>query len=74
MSRFTHSICDTCWQERSPGVGADRLVEPKTERCCFCRVFHASGIYVSQDPAGLRCEGVHADVGSVPISGKEPDA
>lgn len=61
MSDWTHSICNTCWDERNPGRQAFRLREPDEEVCCFCGMPHASGIYMRYDPAKLSC--VHTEGG-----------
>ena len=58
---WIHSICVTCWNEQRPSkpVGADD--SGTSERCCFCGERHSSGIYVRQDPATVRCGGVHEE-------------
>ena len=63
MSRWQHSICDTCWQRREPDREPIRLRDAKPETCCFCGAEHESGIYVRENWAFLLCRGetgIHA--------------
>ena len=61
MSKFTHSICDECWQKRNPDLEPYRLVGEyrHQDRCCYCSRVHGSGIYVRDHPADMPCNGVH---------------
>ena len=55
---WTHSICPKCWNKQNPDkpVKIDEKWAGDDEICCFCGVYHASGIYVRQDPKTLeRC-------------------
>ena len=60
MSRWTHSICESCWRKRELGRQPVRLKDPQLELCCFCGYTHASGIYVREDPTKTLCQGKHA--------------
>jgi hypothetical protein len=59
MSRWSHSICAKCWYKRNPDQEPHRLVNRHVEICCYCGEQHFSGIYVRDNPAELRCKGVH---------------
>ena len=62
MSSWTHAICSDCWDKREPGRPAPRLGEPgPAEICCFCGLPTASGIYVRDDPATVKCAGQHEE-------------
>jgi hypothetical protein len=68
-NRWRHSICQACWNERNPGrepvAVREEFRDEKPEACCFCGRMHGSGIYVREDPGGVRCggaSGVHAEV------------
>ncbi len=58
---WTHSICPACWNKKNP----DRVFEPTRDgrgecvRCCFCRYWHMSGLYLRENPTSLRCS--HGD-------------
>jgi len=62
MSKWTHAICDNCWDAQSdmPPV---KMKNPDTEICCFCGAETKSGIYIRCDPAEIACHdttGIHA--------------
>jgi hypothetical protein len=72
MSRWTHSICDSCWEtkysekdrygnlKKGPvrvNAGPDGV--RSTDECCFCGAYHHSGIYVRENWAFTRCRGEH---------------
>jgi hypothetical protein len=64
MSRFTHAICTACWRYRTakagqPGRVATRVTDAHEEACCFCGASTQAGIYVRENPLGLRCRGEH---------------
>jgi hypothetical protein len=63
MSRWTHSICDDCWdnvyEAGRKGQLPSRVADADIERCCFCTNNHKSGIYVRYDPKLLPCQGEH---------------
>ncbi len=65
MSRWTHSICEACWNRREPDREPVRIREEfrdeQAEPCCFCGKGHASGISVREDPALVACQGKHED-------------
>jgi len=56
---WTHSMCDTCWEEANPNRPATRLLDPSPDRCCECWATHTSGIFVRVDPENLACKGDH---------------
>lgn len=60
MSRWTHNLCEKCWNERNPGRDASRLVEDvrAEEVCCNCGTPNRDGIYQRADPDTMpRCFG-----------------
>jgi hypothetical protein len=57
MSRWTHSICEGCWEKRDPNREPVRVKDREVEIYCFCGLTHASGIYVREDPAKTLCRG-----------------
>lgn len=66
MSRWTHAICDECYETESEKDDAlpekpVRLRYPSKEDCCFCGQQTESGIYIRKDPAQVKCGGSHAD-------------
>jgi len=58
-SKWTHSICQKCWDEMNPGRVAIKATGADLEKCCFCGMLHDSCIYVRRDPAAVACNGVH---------------
>jgi hypothetical protein len=67
MSRWTHSICDPCWDRERRETWGDptRIVRShrKKEICCFCRRENQDGIYVREDPKSdkVLCGGDHPE-------------
>lgn len=67
MSKWNHTICDSCWEDYAPEREPARLIGPAFdgEDCCFCGTFTTSGIYIRFDPESslLKCNGgeKHAD-------------
>jgi hypothetical protein len=59
VSRWTHAICQDCWDEQSPDRPAVRAVLGEDELCCWCSEETSSGIYLRANPASLDCEGFH---------------
>ena len=57
VSKWTHSICKTCWYEKNPGRRPTVLADPDVEKCCYCGGQTQSGIYVGQDPAEVHGNG-----------------
>lgn len=51
MSRWTHAVCDICWDAQEPGVLPLRLARPVIEYCGWCAQRTESGIYRREDPA-----------------------
>lgn len=41
-------VCEPCWKERQPGRRPYRMINPNTERCCYCGLSTTSGIYVRE--------------------------
>ena len=61
MSKWTHAICQICWYEKNPGREPVTVLNGTEQICCFCGLKSKSGIYVREDPKGLRCEGEHPE-------------
>jgi len=63
VSRFTHPICRTCWDQRQPGREPVALIGDyrHEEACCYCDVKTLAGIYVRDDPTLAPCLGLHED-------------
>lgn len=61
MGRWTHAMCEACWEEGNPGREPWRAVEGPREKCCFCGEETRSGIYVRGDPSELPCKGEHEE-------------
>jgi hypothetical protein len=63
MSKWNHSMCQRCWDEKNPDREAVKIREEyrdeTPETCCFCGRLHGSGIYVRHDPDSLSCKGQH---------------
>ncbi len=58
MSRWTHSICEDCWNEREPLEPVRLKPEIRqAESCCYCGQTHTSGIYIRDNWAFTRCRG-----------------
>lgn len=59
MSRWNHSICSKCWEEKNPNRSAIAIEDPEVHTCCYCKKDTNEGIYVRDDAEALGCE--HAD-------------
>jgi hypothetical protein len=59
LSKWTHSLCDTCYQKLEPGRVPTRMKQADVEACCKCGVMHSSGIYYRCAPEDLLCQGRH---------------
>ena len=59
MSRWTHSICDSCWNIKEPIREPVHIMHGEIEICCFCGKETRSGIYVRYNPEELSCKGNH---------------
>jgi RNase P subunit RPR2 len=64
MSKWTHSLCESCYAALEPGRVPSRLIpdpdEPRIqEKCCHCGGMHVSGIYYRANPAKMACKGAH---------------
>lgn len=57
MSRWTHAICQECWDARHLGTDPVRANETTEEVCCFCGLASGGGIYIREDPANTICGG-----------------
>jgi hypothetical protein len=63
MSRWTHAICDDCWDVYDPGHLSPRQDHGDDQTCCYCGTSTRSGLYVRADPAMVfHCQ--HSDEGS----------
>lgn len=61
MSKWTHPICEKCWNIREPTRRPSVMVPAEEEICCVCNQVTNSGIYVRGDPEKMPCQGVHTD-------------
>ena len=52
MSEWNHPQCDDCWDALHPDRTPIRIIEPETEKCCWCGQYTTSGIYVRDNPKG----------------------
>ncbi len=62
LTTQTHAMCDDCWsrtQQARSGQPPTRTEDRAVQRCCFCGAETRSGMFMRQDPAGLRCGGRH---------------
>lgn len=57
MHKFTHTICEGCWDKKNPGRQALRVSANYTEAepCCFCGKQTNAGIFVREDPQNTIC-------------------
>lgn len=56
MSRFTHAICDRCWDQLEPGRTPTRVIDSTRYTCCFCGVpASTDGIFVRRAPDEVGC-------------------
>lgn len=57
--KWTHAICDECWEKKEPDREPTRLVEEfrHKEPCCYCGKSQKSGIFVRGDPTITPCNG-----------------
>jgi len=66
MSRWTHNICERCWNVKNPDRIPVKLKEGYRylSKCCFCGKQNRDGIHVREDPkVPLHCDNgrEHAD-------------
>lgn len=61
MSKFTHSICEDCWNKKNPDRPVVKIQVGvfSGERCCYCGNIHNSGIFVRDNPSNCLCKGDH---------------
>lgn len=59
MSKFTHLICDACWDRKYPDrpAGLTEAIEPNSPPCCFCGDKTESHIYLRAAPEATKCKG-----------------
>jgi hypothetical protein len=57
MSRWTHEICDACWETQHGQREPMRIVDPREVECCFCGTKNKSGIFVRANPLDIHCGG-----------------
>lgn len=57
INKWTHSICQKCWDERRPEQPPAKLIKPlrRVVKCCFCFEYNQDGIFVINDPDFLGC-------------------
>lgn len=58
MSKWTHSMCEVCYQILEPDRLIVRLINPDLEACCRCSQGHQSGIYYRAHPDMFPCKGM----------------
>lgn len=58
MSRWTHPICDECWNAQNPGQRVVRVTDPVMggAGCCWCGE-PTEGIFTRSDPETTPCGG-----------------
>ena len=59
MSKWTHSICSSCYEELYNGRNPVKMQESEIKTCCFCGKETKEGIFVREHPEGLLCRGEH---------------
>lgn len=62
-SAWTHVLCDSCWMVRNGEKLPHRVIgqnEEPQEICCDCGKA-CPGIYIRENPAAMRCDGVHPE-------------
>jgi len=64
MSRWTHLLCEHCYDDLEPGRLPVRVFEAPhepsgepTRKCCRCPALTRSGIYYRADPERFPCRG-----------------
>lgn len=60
MSRgaWTHVLCEACDARRNGDTGPLLVIDATFEKCCQCGKA-CKGIFIREDPALMRCKGVH---------------
>lgn len=48
--RWTHAVCELCWEAQEPGVLPVRLQRPRLDFCGWCASKTEAGIYRRADP------------------------
>jgi len=59
MSKWTHLVCDGCWNKKYPGRMPARITTPRIVVCCLCMKLLKGGIVLHADPADFLCGGSH---------------
>lgn len=61
MSRWTHLVCEGCYEGLEPGREPVRVRDDASGACCCCGEKTTSGIYYRGDPEVFLCEGEHSE-------------
>ena len=59
MSRWTHSLCPSCWERLKGNRPPVTAVDKQYQNCCLCGGQHKSGIFVRGNPTEYICKGEH---------------
>lgn len=57
-SAWTHTLCELCAAVRRGDTGPQIVRDAHFEKCCQCGKA-CYGIFIREDPAQMRCKGVH---------------
>jgi len=64
--RWTHLMCDRCWDRIAGPRVAVRVHDGELSPCCFCGEATASGIYVRADPKVYANDRIHRLAREIP--------
>ena len=61
MSKFTHNICEDCWNIKNPDKQVIKTYVDYRDgdKCCYCGNIHCSDIFVRDLPSNCACNGEH---------------
>jgi hypothetical protein len=57
MSKWTHAICEKCWDKNNSERKPIKIKDGGEETCCFCGGLNTDGIFIRADGDKLLCEG-----------------
>lgn len=61
MTRWTHNLCQQCWDGTHPGGEKPFSKLKNTEdHCCICGKLNRDGIYYKWNPKEMPCGGKHS--------------
>lgn len=58
-NRWSHALCDGCYQYEEPFREPVRMKPADPENCCRCGKLTFSGIYYRKRPEAYKCNGLH---------------